>query len=159
MSDRGPIALRRELLIDQGIDQQLNALVKQANRTAYLLKGSRMEESQLRNLLNAAIESRSIEVVVSFIRYQIARPNSAWGTAPNSFGHTVIKELREQVKRWTDETAKFVAAQSDAPALTTDDRAKISIRLMQLYLGYLNRAFYYGKRTNEFDTLLEVADA
>ena len=30
------------------------------------------------------------------------------------------------------------------------------VRLMQLYLGYLNRAFYYAKKTNDFASLARI---
>jgi hypothetical protein len=160
MSELDPTTLRRELLLQEGIDKQLDPLVRQANATAAKLRESpRMEESQLRNLLNASIESGSIEVVINFIRYQIARSGSAWGTAPDSFGHTVIRDLRETLPLWTDKVMAFVQAQKDSPALSDDERSRIEVRLMQLYLGYLNRAFYYGKKTGEFDKLTEVAHA
>jgi hypothetical protein len=160
MSELDPTTLRRELLLQEGIDKQLDPLVRQANTTAAKLKESpRMEESQLRNLLNASIESGSIEVVINFIRYQIARSGSAWGTAPDSFGHAVIRDLRETLPVWTDKVMAFVQSQKDSPALSDDERSRIEVRLMQLYLGYLNRAFYYGKKTGEFDKLTEVAHA
>lgn len=157
MSDVTPTTLRRELLIEQGIERQLDTLVRQANQTASKLKDNpRMEESQLRNLLNAAIESRSTEVVINFIRYQIARNGSAWGTAPDSFGHTVIFDLNTYLPTWHKEMLAFVGKQSDAPEIPPEEREKALVRLMQLYLGYLNRAFYYGKKTGDFAALERV---
>lgn len=159
MDKLDPTALRRELLLQEGIDTQLDVIVRQANTIAAKLKSSsQMEESQLRNLLNAAIESGSIEVVINFIRYQIARNDEAWGTTPDSFGHAVISDLRQTIPMWTDNVAQFVQAKKDAPVVP-DERSQIAVRLMQLYLGYLNRAFYYGKKTKDFDKLLEVANA
>jgi hypothetical protein len=159
MSELDPTTLRRELLLQEGIDKQLDPLVRQANTTAAKLKDSpRMEESQLRNLLNASIESGSIEVVINFIRYQIARSGSAWGTTPDSFGHAVIRDLRETLPAWAATVTKFVEGK-DSAVLSADERSRIEVRLMQLYLGYLNRAFYYGKKTGEFDKLTEVAHA
>jgi len=157
MSDVTPTTLRRELLIEQGIELQLDILVLQANQTAAKLKDNpRMEESQLRNLLNAAIESRSTEVVINFIRYQIARNGSAWGTAPDSFGHTVIYDLNTYIPQWYDSIVKLVHEQPDKPEISQVERAKTVVRLMQLYLGYLNRAFYYGKKTGDFAKLENV---
>lgn len=160
MSDINPTNLRRELLIEQGIELQLDTLVLQANKTASKLKDNpRMEENQLRNLLNAAIESRSTEVVINFIRYQIARNGSAWGTAPDSFGHTVIDDLNTHIPDWYRKVVDFVARQPDTSTITEVERAKTVVRLMQLYLGYLNRAFYYGKKTGDFTKLDDVNKA
>ena len=157
MSDATPTTLRRELLIEQGIERQLDTLVRQANQTASKLKDNpRMEESQLRNLLNAAIESRSTEVVINFIRYQIARNGSAWGTASDSFGHSVILDLNTALPTWYEAMLAFVGKQSDAPEIRPEEREKALVRLMQLYLGYLNRAFYYGKKTGDFAALERV---
>src|SRR5688572_18039747 len=65
MSDIDSQMLRRKLLLEQGINQRIDDLVRLANTTASLLKSNpRMEESQLRNLLNVSIESRSVEVVI-----------------------------------------------------------------------------------------------
>jgi len=157
MSELDPTTLRRELLLKEGIEQILDTLVLQANQTAAKLKDNpRMEESQLRNLLNAAIESRSTEVVINFIRYQIARNGSAWGTVPNSFGHTVIFDLNTYLPAWHKEILAFVSQRSNAAELPSADSTKTLIRLMQLYLGYLNRAFYYGKNTKDFSALERV---
>lgn len=159
MSELDPTTLRRELLLEQAIDQQINKVVVQANTTAAKLKEHpRMEESQLRNLLNAAIESRSVEVVINFVRYQIARNGSAWGTPLDSFGHTVINDLRTSLQEWTDKVETFIREKAGAEEVTDHLREQARVRLMQLYLGYLNRAFYYGKKTGEFDRLVEVAN-
>lgn len=157
MTELDPTTLRRELLIKQGIERQLDALVKQANKTAAILESHpRMEESQLRNLLNAAIEARSTEVVINFIRYQIARNGSAWGVSPGSFGHSVITDLNTMLPAWHKQVLAFVAPQLNASEITTEDSEKAMVRLMQLYLGYLNRAFYYAKKTNDFASLARV---
>ncbi len=157
MSELNPTTLRRELLIEQGIERQLDALVRQANQTAAKLTNQpRMEENQLRNLLNAAIESRSTEAVVNFIRYQIARNGAAWGTGPDSFGHTVIYDLNTHVPEWHAHVLGFVGEQANAPDIPADDSRSVVVRLMQLYLGYLNRAFYYGKKTGDFAALARI---
>ena len=157
MTELNPTTLRRALLIEQGIECQLDTLVKQANQTASLLEHHpRMEENQLRNLLNAAIESRSTEVVINFIRYQIARNGSAWGVSSDSFGHKVIADLNSLLPEWHRRVFEFVSKQRDAPEIKPEDSAEAMIRLLQLYLGYLNRAFYYAKKTNDFASLARV---
>lgn len=157
MTELDPTRLRRDLLIEQGIERQLDTLVNQANQTASILANQPgMEENQLRNLVNAAIETRSSEVVINFIRYQIARNGSAWGTAPDSFGHTVIADLNTLLPQWHRAVLAFVAGQPNPPQISGEDSAKAMVRLMQLYLGYLNRAFYYGKKTKDFAALARI---
>lgn len=153
MSDLDPIALRRDLLLQAAVGRRLDDLVRRANAAAALLQGrERMEESQLRNLLNVAVTSRSSEVVINFIRYQIARSRDTWGTSDNDFGHSVIKDLETHVL-----ALAALAAGEVRQALPDQDEAALTheayTRLMQLYLGYLNRAFYYGKKTGDFDRL------
>lgn len=151
--------LRRELLLEQAINKQLDELIRQATSTALALEGNRdMEISQLRNLLNVAVESRSAEVVVNFIRYQIARNGRAWGTGPEDFGHRVIKDLRGKVKDLSDRAVEQVRA-ADAAADVEELRKRAYVRLMQLYLGYLHRTFYFAKRVNSYAELKEVASA
>lgn len=154
-----PRALRRDLLLQEALDRQLDTLVRQANRTAALLEKTSMEKSQLRNLLNVAVTSRSPEVVINFIRYQIAREQDKWRREEKGFGHTLIGDLRGIVKELADKVVQDVTARMpDAPqAGTLADTAYV--RLMQLYLGYLNRAFYYGKETGDFERLREGANA
>lgn len=150
MSELTAEKLERTLLFEQAITSQLDRIVKLANTTVYKLAGNpKMEESQLRNLLNVAMESRSIEVVINFIRYQIARNDSAWGTRPTDFGHTVIADIRTSIKDFANEAGAYEPNAGDA-----------YIRVTQLYLGYLTRAFYYGKKAeNGFQMLKEVANA
>lgn len=160
MSMLDPHKLRQELLLKQGMNQQLDNLVRRASTTVALLKNnSRMEESQLRNLLNVAIESPSVEVVINFIRYQIARSSSAWGTGPNDFGHQVIADIRQTVKTCAEQAVQYVTENMEAATMDETLHAEAYVRLMQLYLGYLQRAFYYGKKTEDFQALTEVSNA
>jgi hypothetical protein len=149
MSELTAERLERTLLFEQAITAQLDAIVKLANTTATKLAGNqKMEESQLRNLLNVAMESRSTEVVINFIRYQIARSENAWGIRSDDFGHTVIADIRGPIQELAKAAVAHEANKGDA-----------FIRVMQLYLGYLTRAFYYGKKTGDFAKLTEVANA
>ena len=154
MTELDPTTLRRELLLQSAIEQRLDTLVGLA--TAAVLKlspNTQMEESQLRNLLNASLESRSIEVTTNFIRYQIARKERDWGTAPNAFGHTVIHHIVKDIKPLADAIIQSVTHNK-----TEDDIAwfrsrytYVYVRLMQLYLGYINRVFYFYKKSIDRD--------
>lgn len=162
MSTLDPTTLRRELLLEQGINRQLDKLVRQANSTAALLKNNNaMEKNQLRNLVNVAVESRSLEVVINFVRYQIARNPRAWGTGPKEFGHQVIADIRGSMRELTESAMKHVQEQGGQIPDQTKMHNDAYLHLVQLYLGYLNRAFYYGKSgkgTEFFDYLTEVAN-
>jgi hypothetical protein len=107
--------------------------------------------------LNVAVETGSLEVVVNFIRYQIARNSRAWGAGPDDFGHRVIADLRGPVKSLTDDILAQVRERG-AGSAADDMRGAAYLRLMRLYLGYLNRSFYYARRTRDFDRLLEDAN-
>jgi hypothetical protein len=137
--------------LKQAINRHLDDLVRQANRTAALLQPqhARMEESQLRNLMNVAAETGSVEVVTSFIRYQIARNDRAWGSKPNDFGHTLIHDLRQGVVK---DIAGKISQHETHPG-------EAYTQLMRLYLGYVTRAFYYGKKTGNWKQLSEGANA
>lgn len=142
--------LRRELALDRAIGAQLDRLVRRANQAVLQLRNKEMEESQLRNLLDAAMESGSVEVTAGFIRYQIGRDNTNW----KDFGHRIIQDLGELGR---DETEKVVDHLKQMEITDADTlKLRIQVRLMQLYLGYINRAFVYAKKANGFDHLKEV---
>ena len=124
MEQQSSEVLRRELALEQAISAQLDHLVRRANRAVVKLRDKRdkMEESQLRNLLD--------------------------------FGHHVICDLGELGKQ---ETEMAVAHLRNIGITDTDAlKPRIQVRLMQLYLGYINRAFVYAKKANGFDHLKEV---
>ncbi|WP_448545642.1 hypothetical protein [Roseiflexus sp.] len=152
MDQQSSEELRRELALEQAIGAQLDHLVRRANTAVMKLRDKRdMEESQLRNLLDAAMESGSVEVTAGFIRYQIGRDDkNIW----KDFGHHVIRDLGELGKQETGSVVAYLKqiGIADADAL----KPRIQVRLMQLYLGYINRAFVYAKKANGFDHLKEV---
>lgn len=163
MSTLDPKTLRRELLLEQAIGAQLDDLVRRANAAAARLEHSAMEKNQLRNLVNVAVESRSIEVVINFIRYQIARNSRAWGSGPDDFGHRVIDDIRTALRAGAGEAVAEVqralgSEEQLASGAAQELEATAYLRLVQLYLGYLNRAFYYGKETRQFNQLKELAN-
>lgn len=160
MSTFDPKTVQRELMLQSAINAQLDALVRQATATVLLLKDNRdMEVSQLRNLLAVSVASPSVEVVVNFIYYQIARNGRAWGTQVNSFGHAVVADLRGTVKELTEAAINHIQRVIGASPEVEALREAAYIRLMQLYLGYLGRAFYFAKRVNSFVNLEEVLRA
>jgi hypothetical protein len=177
MSELDPTTLRRELLLQGAIEQRLDALVSLATTAALRLsRNTQMEENQLRNLLNASLESKSVEVTTNFVRYQIARKERDWDTSLNGFGHTVIQHIAKNLKTMADDVLQAIlrglndasqkqSATPDSDASTkADDTMQrtgiaadtawfeahlphIHVRLMQLYLGYINRVFYFYKKS------------
>lgn len=178
-----PQTLRRELLLDEAINRQMDALVAQATATMLIL-GSKtsMEENQLRNLLNVAIAQPHVEVIANFIRYQIGRKERDWGVKPDDFGHTLLNDLYGSVKDRATEAIQYVKTKIEDDAAREKRRldqerlekqvsdqklAQIDIqlqqdlataellfrqayaKLIQLYLGYLNRSFYFYKKMQE----------
>jgi hypothetical protein len=154
MSEIDPQQLRRELLLDQAIKQHLDELVRYATAAVLTLpKDARLEESQLRNLLNVGTSSRSVEVIANFVRYQIARKGSDWGTGRHQFGHRVIDDLYDPVKKLADKVIE-TAVRGLGSKATAEERAAVHAlhdeaykRLAILYLGYLNRGFYFLRKS------------
>jgi hypothetical protein len=150
-----PETMRRELAIEQAINQRLDDLVRLVNETiATLNSKTGLEKNQFRNLLNVSQQSPSVEVVVNFIRYQIGRSGRDWGKGQNDFGHRVIKDLRGPVANTAQEVGEEVRGKGIA--VSDERQQQVHVRLMQLYLGYLNRAFFYGKEMGNFSALQEV---
>ncbi|MCG8352698.1 MAG: hypothetical protein MI924_33450 [Chloroflexales bacterium] len=154
MSILDPNKLRHELLLEEAINAQLDKLVGYATRTALLLDGNtKMKTSQLRNLLNVALDPASVEVVINFIRYQIAREGNAWN--PKNFGHAVIDDIRGPVQQLVSTSiskARELEGQHLSSQVIDFDAQSyaIYVRLIQLYLGYLQRVFYaYDKAKSE----------
>lgn len=148
-----------ELALQEALRHQLDPLVHQAERDAALLEGSGMKENQIRNVLNVAEESRSLAVVANFIRYQLGRSQTGPAWRKNGFGLRVIKQIEtsggivaQQAEAAVKRAAKRVA---EIPQEALDE---LRYELMRYYLGYLNRAFIYGKETRQWQDLLRSGE-
>jgi hypothetical protein len=146
--------LTHELALQKATQQQMDPLVCQANADAALLEGAGMDKNQIRNVLNVAEESRSLAVVTNFIRYQLGRSQTGPAWRKNGFGLRVIKQIEssdgiiaQQVQAALKQAQEQVG---DIPQEAVDD---LRYDLMRYYLGYLNRAFIYGKETRKWDDL------
>jgi hypothetical protein len=160
MSGLEPEVLQRQLLLEQAITRRLDEVVQLATRATLTLQGNRdMQNSQLRNLLSVAVESQSIEVVVNYIRYQIARMAKAWGTGPQDFGHHVIADIYTDgpLERLAHQVLQDVTARAGTTPEVMALEHTARMRLVELYLGYLSRAFYFAEKTKDFDALKGVA--
>jgi hypothetical protein len=143
-----------ELALQEALRHQLDPLVHQAEQDAALLEGSGMEKNQIRNVLNVADESRSLAVVANFIRYQLGRSQTGPAWRKNGFGLRVIEQIEasggiivQQTQAAVKRAAKRVA---EIPQEAIDE---LRYDMMRYYLGYLNRAFIYGKETRKWQDL------
>lgn len=154
--------LQAELALKQAIDRQLDALVRRANQTTLILgaERGRLKENQLRNVVNVAGNTASIEALLNFIRYQIAR-EKAWqikSAGGRDFGHQVIADIQTDVRAAAQRAAQEVRSEIGETAPTEDMLfGEAYLRLTEQYLGYLNRAFYYCEKTdNGYRELAEM---
>jgi len=147
----------RALVLEDAIRKQMDPIVRQAAEAVKLLKpesGSKqsgMRENQIRNVLNVAEESDSVEVVTNFIRYQIGRSSSDKQWQYNGFGLQVVHDIEEGVVAERAEVVGQQAAERiEASGDTADAEALCAeayVALTRFYLGYLNRAFYFCDKT------------
>lgn len=147
-----------ELALQAAMQRCMGDVVCAANADAALLEGSGMEKNQIRNVLNVAEESHSLAVVANFIRYQMGRRQTgpAWrhARAGKVFGLRVIEQIEspdgvvaKQTQSAFEQARKRIG---DIPQEAADD---LRYDLARYYLGYLNRAFYYGRETKKWDDL------
>lgn len=149
--------LRTRLALENAIDRRLDELLRAAGRQVYLLRDDRaMRENQIRNVLDVAMSKPSIDVVTNFIRYQMGRSggNQAW--LHNNFGQKVVEEIEKGIvprlaAGVADEVCREVQ-EADRDEVAREAR----LRLVRLYLGYLNRWFYYGFKTKRWDDIFEA---
>lgn len=153
----------REIALSRAIDGQLDKIVQDAGTLARQLQGSGMRENQLRNALNVALHTNSMEVVGNYIRYQIGRGRD-WQN--NDFGENVITALghRGSVHQAATAAASEAREQLQEAQKTgklgedpLPDQAELveeaQLKLSRLFLGYLNRWFLYADRQKAWDKI------
>jgi hypothetical protein len=122
------------------IEKRLDDIVEKSRKlihdTKIYEKNSKMEESQMRNLLNFAISTDSIKALELFIQYQIGRDTKKTSWRYNDFGRKIINELNS-LQNQANEIAK----------LTNDNPKQIWIELIRNYIGYSNQYFVFKVKT------------
>ena len=143
-----------QLQLQQQLDKCEGELVEDAQSLIdkYKIYKHDMEENQIRNVLNVAAGTKSVEVIQAFIQYQIGRSkeNTKWafkGDEPCCFGDALIDQLE---KLW-DEKNTDVGSIASELNVGNDPQRKREIwwRMARLYLGYLNWYFTYQKNKVE----------
>lgn len=150
------VELRTQLTLENAIDRHLNEVVRTAGGRVHLLHDDRaMRGSQIRNVLDVAMSTQGLDVVTNFIRYQMGRSggNQAW--LHSNFGQEVVQDIESQdgiIQRLANEVVNEVCR--NVPEANPNDVAcEARLRLVRLYLGYLNRWFYYGANTRRWNDI------
>jgi hypothetical protein len=143
-----------ELALQTAMQRCMDDVVQAANADAALLDGSGMDKNQILNVLNVAEESQSLAVVTNFIRYQLGRSQTGPAWRKNGFGLQVIQQIESPdgiIARQAQ--AAFERAQERVKDIPEEAIGELRYDLMRYYLGYLNRAFIYGKETRKWEDL------
>ncbi len=152
MKEMTPKEMRYRLVLQQGVDGQLNRLVVQARELldGFLQdgKGWQMGPTQMNNLLNVCNETGSVEVVIGYIQYQIGRDDKGQTWAWRDFGEALIKQLRD-LKSQAGALVGKAAQQADYPLEGEREKREKDwawMLLVHQYVGHLRRYFFYKKR-------------
>lgn len=139
--------VRRRMLIQRQIDARMNTLLERITKLvdATNIASSRMEKHQIGNVLSAALDTQSGEVLKNFIRYQIGRDFAGNSWRHKKFGELLVGELDRlrDIARDIATVVNITLGSSDEP--TEADVDEIWIELARQYMGQLNRYFYYKK--------------
>ena len=144
-----------EKVLRTAVRQYLDEVVQAAEEDAARLeRASGMEKNQLRNVLNVAEESRSLAVLTNFIRYQMGRSRVGPAWQHEGFGLQVIEQIESPsgvIARQAERVLQKIRERHGEvpPEVVT----QVRYELARHYLGYLYRAFCYGKETQRWDDL------
>jgi len=90
----------------------------------------RVEESQIRNLLEIASSIDSVKALEVFIQYQMGR-----GKLPPDFGDRLIEKIKDLGKKSEEITRQ-----------RPQERKEAWLKMIRQYLGYMNRYFVYKRK-------------
>lgn len=144
--------VRRGLILKHAIEREVSKLIETGAAAVRRLKppqGGRMEENQIRNLLNVAMETSSVDVITNFIRYQIGRSPGVWGDKEDKFGPTLIRDIETGAVLQAAECVKKAVGGGIGEGHVGDTFDRAYLQLARLYLGYVTRVFYYAKRRED----------
>jgi len=122
--------------IEERLDIVIEKIIKLVDNYAQCKNGEKepeikqLEESQVRNVLNMANALDSIEALMVFIQYQMAR-----NKIPRKFGNALIEDIKTELNKLAEE-------------ITAENTKKkqVWLSLIRNYLGYLNMYFVYKKK-------------
>jgi hypothetical protein len=139
-------AMEQAFHLKREIDRVTDDLVREAKKLVdekltvtkagqIRLDAGGLREAQLRNVINVADGTGSVELVKNFVRYQIGRQGGGW--RHRGFGEALVERIDKEVAG----LAQRVAHEAQAEVGQTH------IQLVRLFLGYLNRYFVYLDKT------------
>lgn len=138
--------LRRQMAVQQQVELSMNSLIAGMAKLVddSQVAASQMEKHQIKNLLAAALETRSVEAIKHYILYQVGRDVAGNSWRRGDFGHKLVKAL-DDLRRTADSNTRQVHKQmqlGDPSAAQVDESWLLLVRV---YLGHFNRYFYYRK--------------
>jgi hypothetical protein len=141
--------MRYRLAIQQGIDRQMNTLIVDVRGLLdEFMKGHggwNMDSTQMSNLLNVCSETESVEVIVSFLHYQIGRDDRHKNTwAWRGFGEELVEKLsglRSKAKALVNRASQEAEYQLGKSEAQQQDH--VWVLLARQYVGHLRRYFTY----------------
>lgn len=134
---------------------------------------SKLKDSQLRNVVNVAINAHNVQEIAAFIMYLMGRKETGPHWRYGEFGNEVVTDLTSGVVRKAATDARHRAVNSMCQAMSVQslpveqegELLRLShIMLARQYLGYLARLFVYvgreqdGQRWHDLAKLLERTD-
>lgn len=160
MSDEREQSIDLEMRLHKAVDRQMDHIVQVAVKLVKLLKGSAIRNNQLRNLLDTALNTDSLELVANFIRYQIGRSNKDKEWQYENFGEKLIAVLGRGGS--VDQAAKTVAEEvlksKDIQTTLENVQSRARVMIARRFLGELYRAFLYADRTGNWKNLEPILE-
>lgn len=144
--------LRYRMAVRRQIELRMNSLIERMVKlvdTETQVAQSRMEKTQMKNLLGVALNTASVEVVKHYILYQVGRDAAGSSWRSNDFGKTLaqaLDELKEDAKQITQQ----VCSELRCPVPDDSQIDETWMLLTRAYLGHLNRYFYYQKEDTQW---------
>lgn len=145
------VALQRRLLTQDWVDRSMNELIPSIRDTAEKAKiGDRaceLSPAQMSNLVGVAGDTKSVQVVISYIQYQVGRDRTGKSWRWQGFGETLFKELKGLEGR-AKGIVSTVSTTINSPLEGDTLKAEVDRVWMDLtrhYLGHLRRYFMYRK--------------
>lgn len=140
--------MQRHMATQQEVEQKLNRLISDMRGLVDNsgIAKSQMEKHQMSNLLAAALETPSVELLKVYIQYQVGRDTGGKSWRYENFGETLVTHLhglKAEAQSIVGEVNKKLGLHGIKPAETDIDT--VWIDLARHYLGQLNRYFYYRK--------------
>lgn len=120
--------------LKQKIDEELDWLIEDGKKLIddnwESIKKEKVEENQMRNLLEMATTSDSLKALELFVQYQMGR-----NKLPKYFGNQLIQKINVLTNK-ANELSKD----------HSEHKKEVLLRLIRQYLGHMNRYFVYRKK-------------